>query len=251
MQAQALYFIILFALMKKGGIIRSNRQGYKQMKNFFPPEHHDFVGTSEIRREAARNKEFLEAKYLGDVGVFRADIFLKLGKVGAIGQNGGWAVYRIQTQEESSSLVETGSGEVLIHVSYPTIAPAPLRTPTIRMLTNELYLPLSGENHQNLTQDIIVDYEGDAQYYVSAINQEQDVNFDNSFAVIFVAEENRLGLSRNFRAFPPMPELYSGEKVVRPFGHYSNLDDKIYALEAARSVFEAIQISEPSAYSAA
>jgi hypothetical protein len=148
-------------------------------------------------------------------------------------------------------LVETGSGEVLIHVSYPPPAPAPLRTPTIRIITNELYLPLSGENHQHLAQDIIVDYEADAQYYVAAINQEQDVNFENTGAVIFVAEANKLGLSSNFKAFPPMPELYSGEKVVRPFGHYSNLDDKIYALEAARSVFEAIQISEPSAYCAA
>lgn len=164
----------------------------------------------------------------------------------SIDQNGGWATYNMQS-ENCTNLVEVENKDVLVYVTYPCLSENEILIPRIRILSNEMYLPLDGENPQILTIDITIDEENDVQFLASAVNPELDPNFENSQAIVFVAQGDSLSISKNFNFFTAISAVETEEYSALPFGHYSQINDKVYALDRAKQIIDAVKNSEPNA----
>lgn len=196
----------------------------------------------------------LEADYQDRVNVFRASVVDTLAKVEALNELGGWAAFYGDTDTENytfDSYKPDGYKDILIMLSAND-GPSGSRAPTIRMLTNELYVTPKGI--QWFVQDFIVDYEGDCQYLVSACNPDTDPKFEESTGVFFLASDGRLALSNNFQYFTPGYEVEGHDEegnvvggMVEPFGGYHCFEDKVYALNQGETILKAISNPEPYA----
>lgn len=219
--------------------------------NFFPPEHHDFANSADIRREAAHNQHLLEANFLGNLNLFRASVAQKLLSCGALSPRGGWAIFNQECIEEDDGALKTlpGGKETLIKVSRGKFSSDNgYQVPNIRIITNELIR--TQENDQWLTQDFTADDKNDTQYFVDAVNP-QSQSVDSTLApLFFVTDDGELMATSNTAAFTPaigvlMPERPRIAEAI-PFGHFINLEDKIHALSVGSALLEEVSRLEPT-----
>ena len=220
---------------------------------FYPPEGHDFVNTNDIRKLAEANQVLKETRYEGGVNQLRASVAWLLNYHQALGEHGGWAIF-----VDDSDVTPAGSGaewsyrETLVIVvgKKQHNFDKPLRKgATVRMITNELVETEYGG--QYYIQDVMVDEDGDSQYIIDAadLRSERGNRPDNIIAPLFmISEEKGLVISGNVSRPVPKIDLNYGlpGAPVIPFGHYSNYNDKLYALEKAEEIFQTICELTPS-----
>jgi hypothetical protein len=239
-------------------------------RNFYPPEGHDFVNTSEIRELAKINERLIKINYQDEVAVFRAAVIMKLIACEAIGESFGWAIFQNYEEEEDAPVSTLADRkETLLLMGLPAHQQdKALPMPNTRLITRHTI------RHEDkisiISEDVLVDWEGDAQYITSFVPVEPedspqesdvedtlenkkvalgDVDMGSSYVVLFsVDDEGKLGFTKNVRPHVPIlnvPDPQDENKVVVPFGKFENDQDRDYALGKAKELLSKIQHLEP------
>lgn len=221
----------------------------------FQPQHHDNIefGDIELQREA--NRIAREAKFEDDLRVFRANVYTKMLNEGAIENGSGWAVYRYSEESDDPQTTMPQYKEVLVMArpnSDTGIYGCNMDVPTIRIISNELIRTSYGTEW--LTKDFIADNEDDTQFFVGCLEDSKLRNVGGNRAVVFnVDPEGNLCSTRNFHVFSPVIGVYhedldtaGTEANPTPFGHYTCLEDKTYALERGSDILNEIADRQPS-----
>ena len=210
----------------------------------FPESHHDFISPEIITDEQTRSGMLLESKFRDDSVNFRSDLISKLVADGAIGKEDllGWAIYDIDDNKDMLVIV------AFKRIDTPDAEPVFL--PHIRMITNEVLR--THEKAETIAEDLTLDEDNDAQFYVDVINLANDGEIERSNAVFFkVMDDGSLTYTKNFCAFTPCIVIDSESvglpdcESVLPYGTFKCLEDKIYALERGRQLLKQIAGIEP------
>lgn len=212
----------------------------------------DLGMVSEVRKH---NQRFLEAKYLGDVSQFRAEVIERMLGADAIHGVFGWLYYQESSQTESNVLVDDRGKETLIVLFRSRTNPK--KSPHIKVVTNTEFRLDSATAY--LTEEITVDDDADSQLLVDAVCIGDDGTVLASkvpgvpttsplFTLRTVSNEL---IPINFHRYTPIMPLSALIDVhddpsseIFPFGHYSNLEDKIAALEWAKDIVDATDHAE-------
>jgi hypothetical protein len=228
--------------------------------------HPEFVDQSEIDKLAEANRMMLEAKYQDDSHLFRAAVLQKLAKFNNAYEGTYWAIFHIDDVDDSgenaSNLATLSGGkETLIFVQTSEKSPKidSRVIPTIRIITNELIVP-SWENDftgNRMTFDFTLNGKDEALVFVDFTTRKDIMADDtNTFAPLFyLAENGGLAISNNTmgkNCLLNTPEVTFTQRVEgldnnnsRPFGTYSNIEDKIYALSSGQDIFCKTEKLEP------
>lgn len=225
----------------------------------FSHGRHEFVEAGELAAarvcdELSLGEAFdqtIEAQFQDDLHIFRADMFELMAKHNAVDSNGGgWAIFRVTAPEE-----ERGVGaidcykDVLVFFIPVKNIDAPLSIPNIRIITNESYANDRGDEW--LTEDITADFEGDMHYLMDVYSQNQNPDFQGTYAPIFTIDgDNQLRLSHNTVGYTPtlkikIPDI---EETATPFGSYYHLEDRVFVLGKAKQMLQSILDIEPVAH---
>lgn len=161
-----------------------------------------------------------------------------LQKHDAVHKGSGWVIFDINTENDGSVTKLDEERYVLLLVDFDEVYKT---RPLVRVITNQ-QIQLTGEienkdaEPQFMTWDFMIDSNNNAQYYLSATDDE---DYDESFGARFeVNEEGELGLSCNTTTVPPLGTSRYGSEYVHPFGHFSNPNDSLYALSLASTILE-------------
>ncbi len=219
-----------------------------------PLAPHDDLPVDEVQLEELRSREAIRAEYEQACTDFRVAASGKLATCGAFEDGQGWAVFDISQEEEGSLAMADGEKDVFLY-SFRLAQPVRMLdghdVPTVRIITNELIVGLSGEM-QCLTYDYALDGANDAQYMVDAVNITNAHEYGATMAALFsVDAQGGIHLPTRFLkhgGFPLISDIsITGERQCVPFGHWSNLEDKICALTGARIILDQILDKQPTA----
>ncbi|MGH9857469.1 MAG: hypothetical protein ACRD4B_06455 [Acidobacteriota bacterium] len=227
-------------------------------KTFYPPEGHDWVSSAELRKLEAHNEAELEASFDRRLADFRAAVFDKMQQHHAIHDGDGWAIFNIAegsaNTDSAIGLAETGQQRrVLIVTGFPVQGTgSSLSVPIIRIFSNECFVTDQGV--ELVSQDFTADGFGRTQYYTDVVNADDEVQkkFGSTLAVFFGTVGEELGFNDNFKSFTVgngVAPAKHPEDVVMPFGHFSCMEDKIYALGQAEELLAEVADHEPAHFS--
>lgn len=213
---------------------------------------HDFIPEAELENEAMLNRRMLVSKLHEDMAVFRAEVFLKLMKHNSLRNGWGWAVFYSDMAAGRGGLAQLDDRtEVLIAVRRERNIPE-TRPSSIHLLTQQLHRQQDGGSF--MLEEVTIDWENDAQYRVSSFSYDDETqNVDIGTSPYFHADEEGLSVF-NFKQFTPTDPIYVPGLSVRstmPFGHYSNIEDRIYALTRAQEILSICQPLLPEKCSSA
>lgn len=217
------------------------------MRNFFPPEHHDFVGTSEIRQLEADNRAIIEADFLYGVEMLRVNALSKLAEHQALDDAGtGWAIFLLPPEDEFMM-----PREVLLRVTDDGLNDVPASSLTVRIITNQLFT--YKDVPQWFTVDFIADQDNDTQYLVDAVDLNSAKSIGETYSpLIGVTDDGKLKLVNGHGFTPILDVLHATrpEDRIMPFGHCMFMQDKVDALAVGQELFALICNIEPACASA-
>lgn len=206
-------------------------------------------------------QEHMEKAYLEDAVVFSADVTTMLQRLGAMQENGGWAVY-LQNDPEQAGATATveGSRKIFIDVmpSHHFITESRSVTrPVIRILINETVNTEAGLFL--LSHDFIMDEDYDTHYHFDAAEYDavkREFDFSQNWA--------RKGYIYNekvqYAGQPTFADIrltgdeglncyFSGQQYfIKPFGSFIKYDDRRFALNWAQDVINQLRNSAPLQY---
>lgn len=225
----------------------------------------EFVTPEQLQQTSLHNQAFLEAKYQGDVTHLRAEIIQRMVGHSALSNCQGWMVFKERPAQESGVLVEGEEKSTLLVIHGDTPVAQNVSAPFVRVLTNTLFR-LDGEI-AILSEDITIDPEHDAQMLVDvmflracgdgAFDQVQS-EFPSRTPVFWVDDSDTLHVGNytsytNSMSFAAIldPDGHGSRTIhVLPFGLYTNIEDRIAALDTARSIVQQTDKAELVATSA-
>ena len=191
------------------------------------------------------------------LSAFRRAVFEKLTCHADVVGGLGWAIFHLNDGINSGGVMATEGGglrRILLATGYTAETHnAGLSTPIIRIFSNEFFETDRGP--ELLSQDFTADSLGRTQYYVDVVNTDEQVQakYGNSLAVFFNnTEEGELGFNENFKDFTlgnGIAAAHQTENLIKPFGHYSCMEDKIYALGQAEELLAEVVDREPAHFS--
>lgn len=198
---------------------------------------HDWIPDDELTELADQNREYLERKYAADVAVLRAQVCIELDKHDAFHDGFGWALYHV----ESGPAPQEGLREVLIYVTKDTKKDV-AKPADVRFFVNQLFKSDEGKANY-FTQDVSVDDEDDAQYMpgIAEVKPDGTLSGRHGLSPVFIVRGGQLSIYFATASTPWDTYKYTvnglRECSITPFGHYSNLHDRVFALEKAESIF--------------
>lgn len=217
-------------------------------REFSGIEHGELGG---LLRPREADQKFLEAKYLGDVAEFRADVINRLVQNDALHDREGWLMYDEVPRQESGVLVDERGKKTLI-MFYRTYN-GEIGVPHIKIMTNrEFWI---NDHVAFLTEDVTIDDDGDSQLLVDTVFFDQDgvvqpslMPGEPSYSPVFWLKADGVLSVANVQNYTPIvpawaeiarPDGSTEVAKVTPFGRNENLEDKIAALEWGRALFKA------------
>lgn len=228
------------------------------VRDFYASDGPDFLEINALRTEA---------NYYDEVAAVRASYIGKLLEHDAIQGGFGLAVFNIVDIPAGNIAIDENPKDMFVWMKRPDDSP-PGGPPNLRIFTNESFI-VDGACRV-LTYDISIDPEGDSQLLIDAY--EVDVTGDSLKPKPMVEQSKQLdGVVQASRCTAPFfvitPDLgfdieniasftpsfdvaakVSGvEKVATPFGHYENVEDRIFALYTAKMLFGEVKDKEPVA----
>lgn len=223
------------------------------------PEHQGGDGADFERLEMPVSDPEAERLYQQQVQTLRVRVMRKLGEIGALGNEEGWATFDLEETEEpdpdeENDDVERGCKDAFVLAMFDE-SPAPCTSELdIRIITNEPFITPHGI--EVLVEDVVIDNAADAQCLVGVCNPTIDPAFETTPSPFFFAKDGHYFLSKNFQLFPPLYDITDmqepGEDAadaippVLPFGHYECLADRQYALDKAVAIMDEIESLQPS-----
>jgi hypothetical protein len=208
----------------------------------------EWVDNDQLKEIRYKNQSFLEAKYQGDVAEFRAEVIQRMIGHDAINGSMNWLMYREKGHLDTNVLVDEREKQTLILLARLQSN----RAPRIKILTNtEFWLE---DSVAFMTEDVTVDDDGDSQMLIDVVILDEDgvvlpsldpENVTQS-AIFWIDGAGKLAIS-NIKDYTPQAIVVSniGEQddlcqsvSVLPFGAYSNLEDRIAALDWARRILD-------------
>jgi hypothetical protein len=226
-------------------------------KNFYPPEGHDFVNTNDIRSIYTENAARIDAKYNEDAILLKAAVIVKLLGHKALGGGIGWAIFLTEPCEEPdySAPAKTYELETLLLVQGSNGSEVDSNrgssvSASVRFITNQAYYSDADINY--FAEDVTIDEDNDSQMFVGAMATSQMHDQNKTLAPLFTYKENTNKL-RVYNAFPRTPIVMISSRIrgqyteidSRPFGEYSNTEDKIHAYNRAKAIFDNVADTEP------
>ncbi len=216
----------------------------------------EFVAPETLVKLEVGNRASVEAKYHEDVSIFRAEVISRMIGHNAVQGNVSFLFFREGSPTDTDLLVDGENKETLILAG---LGKKPNEPPHIKVLTNVTY------HHQDyvafLSEDITVDRDGDSQMLVDvAIFTHEgelfpglDADETETQAVIFQPKGDDNVTIINHNDHTPLTELVeevedaSGSVStyhVTPFGMYTDIEDRIAALDWARGILSATDQAE-------
>lgn len=221
--------------------------------NYYPPGGHDWVSSSDIRREQAHTEALLVEKYFHDVAAFRDQFFGKLATHSALTEDLGWALFGGQEEDDDAGTL--ARREVLLFcINRPEPMQGEHPVPLIRIITNEPFISEHGLTY--LTEDMTIFEDGRASYFMGAARSRDengelvdDVNRSKS-PLFFVSPENKLIVTANAGTLTPhfmLQDESLPDDSVFPYGPATgtSMEDYIYALDSARGILHSVLDDEP------
>lgn len=220
------------------------------------------VGQEVLDALRKENAAFLDAQYYGQVAEFRASVVQRLLGLNAVHGGVGWAMYREQARQQSNVLVD-GQGKETLLVMFGSNKTGQ-SAPHIRVVTNTEFR--FTDQIAVFTEDATIDAEGDTQLFIDAIfiddtgavlpSREPHIQ---SFSPLFFIQDGEELKTINMENFTPIHGIgcfinngaFLLDTAVRPFGLYTNYEDKIAALEWAQDILQATEQAELIAHSTA
>lgn len=222
--------------------------------NYYPPGGHDWVSSSDIRREQAHTEALMVEKYFHDVAALREQFFSKLATHGALTEDLGWAVFGGQEDDNEDAETLARREVLLFCINRPESTHAEHPVPLIRIITNEPFMLEDGLTY--LTEDVTIFEDGRASYFMGATRSRDengelvdDVHSSKS-PLFFVSPDNKLMITANAGNLTPHFMLRDDclpDDSVFPYGPASgtSLEDYIYALDSARGILHSVLDDEP------
>jgi hypothetical protein len=212
---------------------------------------YDVLPDAELVDLRDKNSIFQEAKYQGDVAVFRSDVLQELIKHGAYTNGFGWALYSVGNTDPNGSLITVeGEREILISIRNVKIENNN-DSLSVRILVNQRFHP-ELETLFYLIEDSIVDEDYDAQYHTTAANiNDGQISVVDGSTPIFQVRDGEL-YTFGVKSFPfickiPKDKDDPDKGVVIPFGYFQIFEDRMYAFEKAVSLFAEVSGKVPVA----
>lgn len=210
-----------------------------------PEQPHVENGPGDFGRSYAEIADQLERqKWEQDVVAFREAIKNKMDPY--IGPDRGWLHYEYQHVNPVSGEFETKQVVLIRLPSEGKRSSKKDSPPMIKIVTNETF-EYRDEKHC-LSEDILIDYDNDALYYVDACMLEgpEKEEFEFSEALPFeVHGDDRIHFP-DFQWVPPHTNIAEdGDPLVIPFGVYSCREDNQYALKKAWEILSEVWEEEP------
>ena len=220
------------------------------MRNFYPPEGHDFVNSAEIRKIAAENWHLKEMKFLKDAVDFRVSVLEKLESHGALASSGyGWSVFVPELYHAESGRPLLPSLDYLL-LSYPRPQKA---SSTIRIIRNELFG--AGPALSLLTHDFVLNSDNECLFHVDAVpvnllNVRSREEIGRNAVIFFFGQDksgnDAIAVSENYVIDFCHSESIKGKFVnISPFGTSYCLEDKVAALELGREMLDLLVPIQP------
>lgn len=211
--------------------------------NFYSPEGHDFAHTLDAHKLAAENQAAMERKFQEDLTIFRADVFRKLHAHGALHDGEGWAIFMPEPKIDDNRGLQFNNRRDLLVVTGVDLS---TQKHLIRIVANEIFV--SGTHLAVMAEDFVADTEDDTQYFIDAVDVEPEYNTD-TYAPTFNASSNEyVDLTNFYLTFVPVVGI-SGKPAIHqeiaPFGHYTNLEDKIHALNVGKGLLAEVMTTDP------
>ena len=221
-------------------------------ETFESPDERDFGNTTDLQDLSLSNVAFAEASLQGRLAELRADIIGKVLPLNIHRRGYAWAVYTYFVEEEpAAGLAYASESRQAMVLADSGPKRRLIEAPLIRIVEME-YLrdtPLPAVE----TTDITVLNNGQAKYLHDAISAPPEghkaaATFSPHFEVTD-AGDLRL---QNFQTLTPyyrITELVkSGPVTVEPFGDASCFEDRVFVVDQAQRIIDAIKNLEPDAF---
>jgi hypothetical protein len=187
-------------------------------------------------------------KYAEDVSIFRADVILKHMSLGLPTDANSWSYYELERESPGNyANLETKDVLIICNAVSAIVHNNPVTRPHIRIFSTEQFE--LEDVRARLTIDATVDHEADSQYVVGSATISSEGIPTVAFVPLYGVHDGELSATE-MGVFTCVP-LITGDingvgSVVRPFGHYNRLMDKVGALDVARGLFNLIATQTPA-----
>lgn len=216
----------------------------------------EHVEVDGLLRPREADQQYLEAKYLGEVAVFRAIVIEGLVENDAIHDREGWLMYDEAPRQDSGVLIDERGKKTLI-MFYRT-GDSKIGVPHIKIMTNtEFWID---DHAAYLTEDVTIDDDGVSQLFVDTVFFNEDgvvqpslTPGKPSYSPVFWLKSDGILCAANVNNYTPIvpawadivrPDGSTEVTKVTPFGKHENLEDKVAALEWAKALLKATEQAE-------